>query len=201
MPPENRPDESRSSDRLKLTLIYGSARDTRFGDIIGAWLAERLTCHPEFAVEVIDPRDLDISIRHKSDTPAGRQVRAALGAADGFIVLTPEYNRSYPAALKAVLDLAYVEWQAKPVAFVSYGGVSGGLRAVEQLRLVFAELHAVSVRDGVSFANVWDHLGEDGKLKAPPAADAALRTMVEKLAWWAGALKAARAAQPYAKAG
>ncbi len=78
---------------------------------------------------------------------------SALSEADAFIVVTPEYNHSFTASLKFVLDLVYEPWQGKPVAFVSYGGISGGLRAVEQLRLVFAELHAVTVRDTVSFAN------------------------------------------------
>lgn len=188
-----------TSRKLKIAIIYGSAREQRFGDVIGAWLAARLVQHPEIEVEFIDPREMDISIRHQSNTPSAHQLRASLSSADGFIVLTPEYNHSYPAALKAVLDLAYSEWQAKPVAFVSYGGVSGGLRAVEQLRLVFAELHTMTVRDGVSFANAWDFV-EDGALKPPAATEGAFRLMLQRLTWWAGALKAAREQQPYQKA-
>jgi len=61
-----------------------------------------------------------------------------------FVVVTPEYNHGYPAPLKSLIDSVGREWQAKPVAFVSYGGVSGGLRAVEQLRQVFAKLHMVT---------------------------------------------------------
>jgi NAD(P)H-dependent FMN reductase len=57
-----------------------------------------------------------------------------IDAADAFVVVTPEYNHSYPASLKHAIDMAYGEWNAKPVAFVSYGGISGGLRAVEALR-------------------------------------------------------------------
>ncbi len=72
-----------------------------------------------------------------------------MAEADAFLVVTPEYNHGYPAALKELIDSVYEPWHAKPVAFVSYGGASGGIRAVEQLRQVFAELHAVTLRDGV----------------------------------------------------
>jgi NADPH-dependent FMN reductase len=62
-----------------------------------------------------------------------------IAAAEAFVVVTPEYNHGYPAPLKALIDSSGAEWYAKPIAFVSYGGISGGLRAVEQLRLVFGE--------------------------------------------------------------
>lgn len=88
------------------------------------------------------------------------------------------------------------EWQAKPVGFVSYGGISGGLRAVEQLRLVFAELSAVGLRDTVSFHNPWSELDGDGRLLASRAAVSALNVLVEHLRWWAIALKTARENAP-----
>ncbi|AXC49402.1 NADPH-dependent oxidoreductase [Paracoccus suum] len=189
-----------TSSKLKIGVIYGSAREGRFGDVIGAWLLSRLEEHPDVTIEIIDPREMDTSVRHKSDTPSAIKLREVLGRSDGFIVLVPEYNRSYPAALKAALDLAYGEWQAKAVAFVSYGGVSGGLRAVEHLRQVFAELHTVSIRDGVSFPNAWQYREENGQFNPPAEAETALALMLDKLFWWTQALKAARAAQPYDKA-
>ena len=88
-----------------------------------------------------------------------------LAAADAFVVVTPEYNHSFPASLKNAIDWHFKEWQAKPVGFVSYGGMSGGLRAVEHLRQVFVELHAVTVRDAVSFHGVWGLFDTDGQPK------------------------------------
>ena len=114
------------------------------------------------------------------------------------MVITPEYNHSYPASIKNLVDWHFSQWQAKPVGFVSYGGVSGGLRAVEHLRGVFAELHAVTVRDQVSFANYWELLGEDGGLAGSEAADAAAKTLLGQLDWWARSLKEARERRPYA---
>ena len=100
-------------------------------------------------------------------------VSRRLDAADAFLVVTPEYNHSFPAPLKELVDGYGTEWHAKPVAFVSYGGISGGLRAVEHLRGVFAELHTVGVRDTVSFAGAWKRFGPDGMLRDPAEAELA----------------------------
>jgi len=86
------------------------------------------------------------------------------------------------------------------VAFVSYGGISGGLRAVEQLRLVFAEMHTVTIRDSVSFAGAWEQFDETGQLRHPERAKKTMATMLGRLRWWAVALRTARVAQPYATA-
>ncbi len=90
------------------------------------------------------------------------------------------------------------EWQAKPIGFVSYGGISGGLRAVEQLRLVFAELHAVTVQAAVSLPHAWDRFDEQGKLREPRHPDSAAATMLGQLAWWSEALRQARATSAFA---
>jgi NAD(P)H-dependent FMN reductase len=125
-------------------------------------------------------------------------LRQKIAAADAFLVVTPEYNHSYPAALKLVIDSVYEQWQAKPVAFVSYGGASGGIRAVEHLRQVFAELHAVSVRDSVSFANVWEHFSGEASPKEQSLRSIAV--LLRQLKWWAAALHRAREASPYNQA-
>lgn len=104
------------------------------------------------------------------------------------MVVTPEYNRSFPASLKQAIDYAYDEWRTKPVAFVSYGHGSRGLYAVEQLRSVFTELHTVTLRNGVSI-NLLDDTGEDR--------DRAAALMMDQLGWWGLALREARAARPY----
>lgn len=111
-------------------------------------------------------------------------------------MVTPEYNHSYPGTLKNLIDLHHTQWQAKPVGFVSYGGISGGLRAVEHLRPVFAELHAVTVRDSVAFPNPWPRFDPTGTLLDPDAAETAAATMLDQLTWWAEALRTARATHP-----
>ena len=186
-----------SDNTLSIRIIFGSARNPRFCDVIGKWLQEQLGALPGIEFAVLDPRELDLPQSHTPDRASVRQLRESLDAADAFIVVTPEYNRSYPGALKVLIDSAYDEWGAKPVAFVSYGGISGGLRAVEQLRPVFAELHATTIRDVVSFANPWDRVDAAGQFDPGAPAASALETMMGKLGWWAHALNKARSATPY----
>ena len=114
--------------------------------------------------------------------------------------MTPEYNHSFTAPLKALIDAANSEWHAKPVAFVSYGGTSGGLRAVEHLRAVFAELHAVGIRDTVSFPSAWEQFGDDARLANPRRAERAMATLLKRLDWWARGLRTARSVHAYGEA-
>ena len=187
-------------EKVKIALIYGSTREGRLCDKIGAWAAREIVMQGDLALDLIDPADLALPDRHEAqDGPAVQDLAQRLAEADAFVIVTPEYNHGYPAALKFVIDSAYAEWNGKPVAFVSYGGLSGGLRAVEQLRLVFAELHTVTMRDGVSFASPWNRLDDAGAFVAPAEAPKAMATMLAQLRWWAVALRTARLAAPYAK--
>lgn len=165
--------------------------------MVSEWVIGQLRSQLGIATDRIDPLELDLSHVHGANLPGIDALKGKLAVADGFVVVTPEYNRGYTAALKAVIDSAGQEWHARPVAFVSYGGISGGLRAVEQLRQVFAELHTVTIRDTVSFANVWSQFDSQGELIDPEPASAAFRTMLSRLEWWARALKTARSRLPY----
>ena len=139
--------------------------------------------------------------RHEREPGAAvQELRQRIDEAEGFVVVTPEYNHSLPAALKFLIDSASAPWRAKPVGFVSYGGISGGLRAVEQLRLVFAEVHAVGIRDSVSFANARSLVDAEGRFAPPEPAGQAMSLMLTQLAWWAEALREARRLRPYGEA-
>ncbi|MFJ4501437.1 NADPH-dependent FMN reductase [Streptomyces sp. NPDC088864] len=187
---------------LKVAVILASNREGRFAPVVANWFLAHTDRHPEIETDVLDVADLDlpVSLKYRLDPPAREQV-AAIGArlaeADAFVVVTPEYNHSYPAALKNLLDWYRTEWQAKPVAFVSYGGVAGGLRAVEHLRQVFAELHGVSIRDTVSFHNAGAQFDDEGRHRDPAGPDAAVKTLLDQLIWWGRALRDARRVRPY----
>ncbi|MBX7550206.1 NAD(P)H-dependent oxidoreductase [Streptomyces sp. NPDC004232] len=190
-----------SEETLRLAVIIGSSRVGRTGPAVARWFVEEAEACAMYDVDVLDLADVELPLSLTQE-PGGESaellasVAARLDAADAYVVVTPEYNHSFTAPMKNLIDWHRAEWQAKPVAFVSYGGLSGGLRAVEQLRLVFAELHAATIRDTVSFHGVWQHIGDDGVLRAPDAAVPA-KAMLEKLQWWACALKDARTARPY----
>ncbi|MFE5617526.1 NADPH-dependent FMN reductase [Streptomyces sp. NPDC056470] len=189
------------STPLKLALVVASNREGRFAPVVAAWFRARLAERADYTVDVVDLADVDLPVlTHHPDDAASAElakVSPVLAAADAFVVLTPEYNHSFPAPLKSLVDWHYTEWRAKPVGFVSYGGISGGLRAVEQLRQVFAELHAVTVRDTVSFHNAHGDFDEDGSHQDPTGPDAAAKTMLDQIAWWAHALRNAKSVRPY----
>jgi len=188
-------------NKIKVALIYGSARAGRFCDTVASWAAKRITAFEGIELSTIDPA---APPAHSGTEGAGtydvRWLKQQIGNSDAFVVATPEYNHGYPAALKSLIDSVGMEWQAKPVAFVSYGGISGGLRAVEQLRQVFAELHAVTIRDSVSLASAWEQFDSEGTLKNPERAQRQMETMLKRLMWWAKTLREGRNAVPYSPA-
>lgn len=192
-----------SENPLRIAVIIGSTRPQRFAPTVAEWFISHAKEREDWDVDVIDLIDMPLGSSAPSMTPPAEVVETLgrlsprLEQADGFVVITPEYNHSYPASLKTAIDWHNSHFHAKPVAFVCYGGMSGGLRAVEHLRQVFAELHAVTTRDTVSFYNAHDQFGPDGQLLNPEGPDGAAKTLTDQVTWWARALKEARAKTPY----
>ncbi|MFC9892395.1 NADPH-dependent FMN reductase [Nocardia sp. NPDC127579] len=180
---------------LRLEVIVGSTRPERFAPVVATWFVGAARRRAEFDTGVIDLVEARLP-ENLVDTPEAVAYRARLAAADAFVVVTSEYNHGYPAAVKTAFDTAKHEWRAKPVGFVSYGGLSGGLRAVEQLRQVAAELHMVSVRETPSFPQAKKQFDKTGITQNSAAIDAADR-MLTQLAWWATTLRTARGVDPY----
>lgn len=184
--------------RLRVAIIIGSTRQGRFGPTVANWLAAYAAERGDMEIDLIDLAEARLPEVMTDDTPpAVAALAPRLAAADAFIVVTPEYNHGYPAALKTAIDWYQDEWKTKPVAFAAYGGVSGGLRAVEQLRQVFAELHAPTVRDAVSFHGAWEQFDAAGKPRNIERSARAATTMLRRLAWWGETLREARGRRPY----
>jgi NAD(P)H-dependent FMN reductase len=190
----------------RLAVIIGSVREGRFGPVVASWFTEQAVRHGGFDVTTVDLADYEIPLTLPAASPkyagagyprpAGMEaLTAVLEAADAYVVITPEYNHSYPASLKAAIDWHFTQWTAKPVAFVSYGGAAGGRHAVLHLENVLTELHAVTIRDGLAFPNYYLHWA-DGQ-PDDPAAEQYAKTLLDQLGWWARSLRAARAAEPY----
>ena len=188
------------SEKVKVGVIYGSTRYGRFCDTVARWVIDQIFGRPDFEVAIIDPAQGSGAEAEKLGKNDSNSLRERIAEAEAFVVVTPEYNHGYPAALKSLIDSFGKEWHAKPVGFVSYGGISGGLRAVEQLRQVFAELHAVTIRDSVSFASAWELVDSDGALKSPERPLRQLKAMLKRLKWWAETLRNGREAEPYSAA-
>lgn len=190
----------------RIAVILASVRDGRAGPAFAGWVCEQARLQG-VTVDAVDLAAYDLPLALPAAPPkmAGddyprpdsmRDLTERLDAADGFIVVTPEYNHSFPASLKAAIDWHFTQWQAKPVAFVTYGGSAGGRHAVLHLENVFTELHAVTVQAGLLFPRYWEHLDGAGVPNDPDAAVAA-KAMFDQLLWWARALRAARERDPY----
>ncbi|WP_229830857.1 NADPH-dependent FMN reductase [Actinoplanes ianthinogenes] len=160
--------DQHSTEPLHLAVIAGSVRDQRMSRAVAEWAAFRAATD-QVEVDLIDCAEADLpddgALRPGGSSPSG--VAARIDAADAFLIVTPEYNHSYPAGLKRLIDWHYREWMFKPAAILSYG-VQGGLLAAEHLRGVFAELHVVTTRRVVGLSRPWEHLGPVGF--DPPAA-------------------------------
>jgi NAD(P)H-dependent FMN reductase len=188
---------------MKIQVIVASTRPGRIGDRVGKWVADMAAVHPGFEVELVDLADYPLPHFDEAVSPrynpsrepnvAARRWLAKIGAADGYVVVTPEYNHSFPGILKDAIDYADFQLQKKPVAIVSYGTV-GGARAAEQLKLVLIEAKAAVVPEALALIGVKGIVDEAGRYTGDkdygPATQ--LRHNLNELSWWADALKAGR---------
>lgn len=183
---------------LRVLLVIGSTRQDRFGPTPAAWAADHARRRPDVRLDVADLAEPALPVVHGGDDPAGsppdvvRDLGARLERADAAIIVTPVYNRGYPASVKNAIDWFTSEWAATPVGFVSYGGRTGGVEAVEQLRTVFVELNTMTIRNVLSFPDFWEHFDGHGAPTDPAGSAAAATAFYDQLTWWARALRSAR---------
>jgi NAD(P)H-dependent FMN reductase len=146
------------SRMLKLHVIIASTRPGRIGLPIGNWLHERAKAHGKFDVTLVDLKEVNLPLIDEPKHPRLQQYEhahtkawsATIAAADAFVLVTPEYNFSTAPALLNAFDYLYKEWNYKPAAFVSYGGISGGLRAAEMTKQTVCALKMVPLVEGVT---------------------------------------------------
>jgi NAD(P)H-dependent FMN reductase len=187
--------------KSRIGVIVSSTRSGRFADIPAQWLWEIVRKRGDADFELVDLRDYPMPFfeekRPLINAPPENEVAIRWGAKmaslDGCIFVTPEYNHGITAVLKNALDYAYSEYNRKPATFVGYGG-AGGARAIEQLRLVLAELQVASLKHTVQIGAV-EMIGivRHGKSMTdyPYLADSAA-PMLSEIVWWSNALRAAR---------
>lgn len=180
-------------------VIVGSTRDVRKGIVPAEWIFRAAQARPEFEVELVDLKKWSLPFLNEPKSPGAGDYQlestqrwgTKIAAADGFIIVTPEYNHAPNAALKNALDTVYKEWNRKPVAFVSYGGPAGGVRAVEQLRQIAVELQLAPIQAAVMIPLISQAFDDQGNPTNERLAGGADRLLTE-LAWWTNALKQAR---------
>jgi NAD(P)H-dependent FMN reductase len=188
-----------------IKIIVGSTRPGRFGIQVGSWLKSvgdeiAAAAGGQVKFEVVDLAEINLPMYDEPIPASMRKYQnehtkkwsAIVEEADGFVMVTPEYNNSFNAALKNALDYVYQEWNFKPVTFASYGSGAGGSRAVAHLRDVVGEMKMFDLRESVLISNYWNGLGQDGAYQFSEEQKKGAAAMLQQLAYWAGAMKPAR---------
>lgn len=190
---------------LSIAIVLGSTRPNRVGEQVARWVHDLAQRRDDAEFELVDLRTFDLPLLDEPLPPSMGQYAkphtkkwaAKVDSFDAFVFVTPEYNHGTSAALKNALDFVYAEWNDKVAGFVGYGS-AGGTRAVEQLRLVCAELQLATVRAQVQLSLHTDF--EEMKTFEPdPRHEKSLATLFDQLVAWGTALKGVRESKRAAK--
>ena len=183
----------------KLSVVIGSTRPGRIGLPVGQWFAELAKGHGKFQVTLVDLKELNLPLLDEPKHPrlaeyVHEHTKAwseIVKAADAFVFVTPEYNYSVAPALLNAIDYLFHEWAYKAAGFVSYGGVSGGMRSVQALKQPLSTLKVVGIPEAVTIT-FFAQLMENGVFKGSEALEKAGATMLDELLRWTEALTVLR---------
>lgn len=181
---------------LNIKVIIASTRPARKGPAVATWIYELLLQKDELKVELLDLAVINLPFLDEEKHPRlkdythehTRNWSKTIDEADAFIIVTPEYNFGYPAPLKNAFDFLYQEWNYKPVAFVSYGGIAGGTRSVQQLKQVVTALKMMPISEDVHIPSFTKYIDEQGKFNAEEGLIRSAEGMYKELVKWAQAL-------------
>jgi NAD(P)H-dependent FMN reductase len=184
---------------LSIAIIVGSTRPGRKALDVARWVHDIAVKRSDATFEVVDVADFDLPLLDEPMPPIFHQYTKAhtlawaskIASYDAFVFVTPEYNHSTTGALKNAIDFLFAEWNDKAAGFVGYGG-TGGIRAVEQLRLVMGEVKVAAVRSQVGLSLFVD-FENFTTFKPRPEQQKAVDAMLDDLMAWGGALQALRA--------
>jgi NAD(P)H-dependent FMN reductase len=187
-----------------LQVIVASTRPGRSGRFVADWVLAAARTHGAFAVELVDLAEVNLPLLDESQHPRLRQYEhehsrrwsAMIERGDAFVVVTPEYDYATPAALSNALQYLVHEWAYKPMAFVSYGGMSGGLRGVEMTKQIATSLRMMPIPEGVAIPFFSKYLDPATQLFDPgQLPQQAAHRMLDELLKWATALAPLRELQ------
>jgi NAD(P)H-dependent FMN reductase len=194
---------------LKLQIIVGSTRNDRQADAVLRWLAPVAKAHGAFELEVLDLREWPLPFFQETPATVGdfrnptysqpivKQWNQKIAEGDAYLFITAEYNHSVPAVLKNAIDSVFLSFgfRHKPGGMVGYsGGIGAGARAVEHLAQIGFEAEMHMLRDTVLLPFVTNAFDAEGTPRES-LPTAALKVLLDDLAWWGGLLKPARATQ------
>jgi NAD(P)H-dependent FMN reductase len=183
-----------------LQIIVASTRPGRAGLPIAQWVHERAVEHGAFQVELVDLAEVNLPFLDEPKHPRlgqylhqhSKDWSAKVAAGDAFVFVMPEYNHSFNAPLKNAIDFLYAEWQHKPVAFVSYGGVAAGTRAVQAIKPALAALKMTPAVESVPIPLFGQYIDADGVFNGTDALNQATVGMFNELKRLDGILRPTR---------
>jgi NAD(P)H-dependent FMN reductase len=183
---------------LRVAVILGSTRPGRNGEAVAKWVYDVAKKRTDAEYEYIDIKDYELPLLDEPIPPSlGRYSKdhtkawaAKIDSFDAFVFVTAEYNHGIPGALKNAIDFLFKEWNNKVAGFVGYGS-AGGVRSVEQLRLVMAELQVATVRSQVQLSLFTD-FENFSVFKPAPYQETSINTMLDQVISWGNALKTLR---------
>lgn len=194
---------------IKIAIIVGSTRPGRKADAVAAWVHGIAAKRSDAEFEIVDIKDFNLPLLDEPVPPSMNKYSkdhtkawsAKIAAFDAYVFVTPEYNHATSGALKNAIDFLYKEWNNKAAGFVGYGS-AGGTRAVENLRLIMAEVQIADVRAQVALSLATD-FENYATFKPGPQHEKSVNAMLDQLVAWGGAMKtvregSARAASPAA---
>ena len=183
---------------FRIAVIIGSTRPGRNGEAVAKWVYKIAQKRSDAEFELVDIRDFNLPLLDEPMPPSMGQYSkphtkawaAKIGSFDGYVFVAPEYNHGISGALKNAIDFLFAEWNNKAAGFVSYGG-AGGARAVEQLRLVLAELQIATVRNQV-LLSMFNDFENFSVFKPDARHEKSVNEMFDQVTAWGGALKPLR---------
>ena len=184
---------------IRIAILIGSTRPGRNGEAVAKWVYQNAQKRNDAEFELVDIKDFNLPLLDEPVPPSlGQYTKehtkawaAKIASCDAYVFVTPEYNHGISGALKNAIDFLFKEWNNKAAGFVGYGS-AGGVRAVEHLRLVLAEVQVATVRNQVALSLFTDF---EKYTDFKPAAhhEKSLNQMLDQLMAWSGALKSLRA--------
>ena len=185
---------------INLRIIVASTRPGRKGPAIASWIYKLCTANPLLNTAILDLSEINLPFLDETKHPRFQEYAnqhtknwsKEIENSDAFIIVTPEYNHSFPAPLKNALDFLYWEWNYKPIAFVSYGGVAGGARAVQQLTPVTTALNMMPLSESVCIPSFTKYIDDSGNFNAENGLILSAEAMLAALTKWAEILPGMR---------
>ena len=183
---------------VRVAIIVGTTRPGRKAMAVAEWIYAIASRRGDASYEIVDIADFDLPLLDEEIPPSRGQYSqphtkawaAKIAPFDAFVFVTPEYNHATSGSLKNAIDFLYKEWNNKAAGFVGYGS-AGGVRAVENLRLIMGELQVADVRAQVALSLATD-FENYAVFKPAPQHEKTVGTMLDQVVAWGGAFKRLR---------